>query len=115
MILLAEGSGVYPADEEERFKEGSKELKLNADKVYIREVSRVSMFDLISDLAVLHSAQLDTLRGIYQNEIPLGRTEINGYLNTLHDIGEKWQRDIEQLEKSFRDVVNFGTESAENK
>lgn len=115
MILLAEGSGVYPADEEERFKEGSKELKLNEGKVYIREVTRKNMFDLISDLAMLHSVQLDALRCIYQNEIPLSNEDFEAYLAKLHDVGEKWQRDIEQLEKSFRDVVNFGTESAENK
>ncbi len=115
MILLAEGSGVYPADEEEQFKKGSKELKLNEGKVYIREVTRQNMFDLISDVAMLHNAQFEALKGIYQNEMPLSSEDFRGYLNTLRDIGEKWQRDIEQLEKSFRDVVNFGTESAENR
>ena len=115
MILLSEGSGVYPADAEEHFKEGSKKLKLNGGKVYINEGARQDMFELISDLAMLHSVQLDEIRCIYQNEIPLSNEDLEGYLAKLHDIGEKWQRDIEQLKKSFIDVVNFSTESAENK
>lgn len=115
MILLAEGSGVYPADKDEQFKEGSKKLKLNDGKVYIEEGARQDMFELVSDLAMLHSAQLNDIKGIYQNEIPLGDEDFEMYLVKLHDIGEKWQRDIEQLRKAFINVVDFHTESAENR
>ena len=115
MILLSEGSGVYPVDAKEQFEAGSKKLKLNDGKVYIKEDARRYMLDLITDLAKLHSVQLNAIRCIYQNEIPLSDEDLEMYLVKLHDIGEKWQRDIEQLKKAFIEVVDSSTESAENK
>lgn len=115
MILLSEGSGVYPADAKEQFEEGSKKLKLNDGKVYIKEDARRDMFDLITDLSKLHEVQLNSIRCIYQNEIPLSNEDLEMYLVKLHDIGEKWQRDIEQLKKAFIEVVDSSTESAEDK
>lgn len=115
MILLSEGSGVYPVDAKEQFEAGSKKLTLNDGKVYIKEDARRDMFELVSDLAKLHAVQLNAIRGIYQNEIPLSDEDIEVYLVKLHDIGEKWQRDIEQLKKAFIEVVDSSTESAEDK
>lgn len=115
MILLSEGSGVYPVEVKEQFEEGSKKLTLNDGKVYIKEDARRDMFDLITDLSKLHSVQLNSIRCIYQNEIPLSNEDLEVYLVKLHDIGEKWQRDIEQLKKAFIEVVNSSTESAEDK
>ena len=98
-------SGVYSMEEaRERgliheSKSKSESVKLMPDGV------RSEMFRLIQEIEYLHEAQLRNLRGIYQNSMPIDKNTQSRYLNLVNEVRERWSRDIDEIERLFKDVV----------
>lgn len=98
-------SGVYSMDgARERGlvperKSKSESVKLIPDGV------RSEMFSLIQEVESLHEAQFRSLRGIYQNSMPIDKNTQSRYLNLVDEVRERWSRDIDEIERLFKDVV----------
>ena len=98
-------SGVYSMEEAresgliQESKSKSESVKLMSDGV------RSEMFRLIQEIESLHEAHLKNLRGIYQNSMPIDKNTQSRYLNLVNEVRERWSRDIDEIERLFKDVV----------
>ena len=98
-------SGVYSMEEaRERglipeSKSKSESVKLMPDGV------RSEMFRLLKEMERLHQSQIRDLEGIYQNSMPIDENTKKVYFNLVNDVREHWNRDIDEIERLFKDVV----------
>ena len=96
-------SGVYTMQEAE--DEGLMNSRRVSDKVMVFDESkREFMFSLCKDFADSEYARLSQMSGIYQNEMPITKDECNHYISMLNDIRESVTKNLDEIERLFREV-----------
>lgn len=98
-------SGVYSMEEaRERGLISESKSKVESVKIMPDGV-RSEMFRLLKEMERLHQSQLRDLEGIYQNSMPIDENTKKVYSNLVNDVREHWNRDIDEIERLFKDVV----------
>lgn len=98
-------SGVYSMEEaRERGLISESKSKVESVKIMPDGV-RSEMFRLLKEMERLHQSQLRDLEGIYQNSMPIDENTKKVYFNLVNDVREHWNRDIDEIERLFKDVV----------
>lgn len=105
MELGSNDSGVYSLEEAKNlgiFGVG----KLSEDTLrFIPDYKRKDLLNLIEGIEHLHVVQLRNLREIYQSRLDITEESEVAYLNMVNDVREHWIRDIDEIERLFKDAL----------
>lgn len=112
-VVRDDDRGVYSVNE-------ARERGLVSDKDPSRRVLRLipdgvrsEMFCLLQEMERLHQSQLKDLRSIYGNSVPIDENAKRVYYNLVNDVRERWNRDIDEIERLFEYVVENKLEERE--